>query len=103
MGFWALQAPYETGSRTMLSSLVLLHLTHNNISFVWSNKAQAAMDELKHAIISSPAIHPIDYSSGNDVILAVDSSHIACRWILIQLDNEGHCRPAHFGSITWNE
>lgn len=36
------------------------------------------MNELKTAIIHSPAIHPIDYTSFNKVILEVDSSYLAC-------------------------
>jgi hypothetical protein len=47
------------------------------------------MDKLKTAIIHSPAICPIDYSSSNEVILAVDSTYIACRWILFQVNNDG--------------
>jgi hypothetical protein len=61
------------------------------------------MNTLKSAIIESLAIRPINYESGQEVILAVDSSYIACGWILLQLDNEGRRRPSRFGSITWNE
>jgi hypothetical protein len=61
------------------------------------------MDSLKNAIVHSPAIRPINYSSSLKVILAMDSSHIACGWILFQVDEEGRHRPARFGSITWNE
>ena len=61
------------------------------------------MDTLKSAIVSSPAIKPLDYSSSNEVILAVDSSHITVGYILSQVDNDGkHC-PARFGSIMWND
>ena len=59
------------------------------------------MDSLKAAVISFPAIRPIDYSSTNEIILAVDSSFIACGWILSQLDDDSQRRPSHFGSITW--
>jgi len=59
------------------------------------------MDLLKDAVISSPAIRPIDYFSPNEVILAVDSSFIACGWILLQLDDNNDRRPSQFGSITW--
>ncbi|KAJ8580938.1 hypothetical protein M405DRAFT_752561 [Rhizopogon salebrosus TDB-379] len=61
------------------------------------------MDTLKQAVIQSPAIRPIDYKSSNPVILAVDSSYIACGWILLQLDDNLQRRPSRFGSITWNE
>jgi hypothetical protein len=81
----------------------LTSLTHTNVSFEWTPEAQNAMDILKTAVINSPAIRPLNYQSSNEVILAVDSSHIACGWILQQLDDEKRRRPAHFGSITWND
>ena len=62
-------------------------LTRKNAKFVWGDAEQQAMDSLKAAVISSPAIRPIDYSLTNKVILAIDSSFIACGWILSQLDN----------------
>jgi len=61
------------------------------------------MDALKSAIVASPAIHPLDYSSSNEVILAVDSSHIVAGYILSQVNGDGKCRPTHFGSIMWNK
>ena len=76
-------------------------LTRKDVPFVWGTQEQQAMDLLKTKVISSPAIRPIDYSSTNEVILAVDSSFIACGWILLQLDNEDNRRPSRFGSITW--
>jgi len=80
----------------------LTSLTHNNVPFIWSDEVQQAMDLLKHAIISSTYIHPIDYTSQDEVILAVDSSHIACGWILSQV-SKGKWYPSCFGSITWND
>jgi hypothetical protein len=81
----------------------LTNLMRNDVPFIWDNAAQDAMEVLKKAITDSPAIRPINYSSSNEVILAVDSSYIACGWILSQLDDEGRRRPSRFGSITWNE
>jgi hypothetical protein len=80
----------------------LMSLTHNNVPFIWSDEVQQAMDLLKHAIISSTSIHPIDYTSQDEVILAVDSSHIACGWILSQV-SKGKQYPSCFESITWND
>jgi hypothetical protein len=34
------------------------------------------MESLKQAIISSPALIPIDYKSGRTVFLAIDSSYM---------------------------
>ena len=69
--------------------------------FVWGTDKQHAIDSLKAAVISSLAIRPIDYSSTNKVILAIDSSFIACGWILSQLDDNSQQQPSRFGSITW--
>ncbi|KAG2054235.1 hypothetical protein BDR06DRAFT_884594 [Suillus hirtellus] len=71
--------------------------------FKWDDKAQDTMNKLKMAIIDSPTIQPLNYHSGGEVILAVDSSYITCGWVLLQIDAEGHCCPTHFGSITWNK
>jgi len=81
----------------------LVHLIRNNIPFVWGEQEQAAMDTLKSAIATSPAIRLLDYSSINEVILMVNSSHIAARYILSQMDNNRRCHPAHFSLIMWNK
>jgi hypothetical protein len=60
------------------------------------------MDTVKHAVSTSSAIRPINYSSQDEVILSVDSSYIACGWILSQITN-GKRYPSRYGSITWNE
>ena len=74
----------------------LVHLTKTHVPFNWGPDEQFAMDQLKHAILGSPAIHPIDYQSNNEVILAVDSSQIAVGYILSQIDDNGcHIRKNH--------
>jgi len=81
----------------------LTDLTRNNTPFIWTNAAQSSMNMLKIAVTESPTIRPINYLSPNEVILSVDSSYLACSWILLQLDDNGKRRPACFGSITWNK
>ena len=76
-------------------------LTRKNTKFVWGDAEQRAMYSLKAAVISLPAIRPINYSSPNEVVLAVDSSFMACGWILSQLSDDGQQQPSCFGSITW--
>lgn len=61
------------------------------------------MSGLKDVIANSSVIFPINYALPNEVILSVDSSHIAVNYVLVQLDDNGHHRPAHFDSIFWNE
>ena len=81
----------------------LVHLTKKDVPFDWGEKEQLTMDTLKSAVVSSPAIRPLDYSSSNEVILAVNSSHIAVGYILSQVNNDGKRCPARFGSIMWND
>ena len=64
----------------------LVKLTQKDVTFVWGNEQQAAMDALKQHIISVPALVPIDYASNQHVIVAVDSSIIALGWIVYQLN-----------------
>jgi len=61
------------------------------------------MQALKDAITTSPALISIDYSSDLAVYLSIDLSWRGVGWIIAQDCADGHCRPAHFGSIAWNE
>jgi hypothetical protein len=63
------------------------------------------MKDLKDALLSSPALRPIDYNSDSPVILSVDTSNIAIGLILAQCDptDTKRCFIAKFGSITLNE
>ena len=81
----------------------LVHLMKKDVPFIWRELEQSSMDTLKSAILSSPAIRPLNYSSSNEVILAVDSSHITVGYILSQVDNNAKHHPARFGSIMWND
>jgi hypothetical protein len=63
------------------------------------------MQDLKQALLTSPSLRPIDYTSQSSVILSVDTSQIAVGYILSQCDPD---KPklryhARFGSITLNE
>lgn len=81
----------------------LVRLTQKDVAFDWTELEQAAMDDLKHAVISSTALRAIDYECGRDVILAVDSSIITTGFILLQLGEDRKRYPSCFGSIGWNE
>src|SRR3984893_5955081 len=61
------------------------------------------MECLKHAIVNSSTIRPIDYWSRRLVILAVNSSKIAVGFALFQIREDGIRYPSRFGSITWNQ
>ena len=43
-----------------------------------------AMDNLKQALLASPALKPINYTSAASVILSVNTSNIAVGFILSQ-------------------
>ena len=81
----------------------LVDLTRKDADFVWQDEHDRAMEQLKTAIITSPALIPIDYKSERKVYLAVDSSFWAVGWILSQDCEDGQRRPSRFGSIGWNE
>ena len=68
----------------------LVELTKKGVEFGWGEREQKAMNELKERTVKAPCIRPIDYQSGCEVVLAVDSSHIAVGWILSQYNEDGH-------------
>jgi len=81
----------------------LVNLTCKGQAFAWDKQHTQAMQVLKDAIITSPALITIDYTSERKVYLAVDSSFHGVGWILSQDCADGKRRPAWFGSISWNE
>jgi hypothetical protein len=83
----------------------LVKLTRNNIPFEYGPEQVSAQNDLKEALLSSPALRPIDYTNGSPVILSVDTSYIAVGYILGQCDLETPKLRyfARFGSITLNE
>jgi hypothetical protein len=78
-------------------------LTRKNIDFVWLDIHQIAFENLKAAVTRSPALRAIDYGSGLEVIIAVDSSPIAVGFVLLQLGEDGRRYPVRFGSICFTE
>jgi RNase H-like domain found in reverse transcriptase/Integrase zinc binding domain len=81
----------------------MTELTRKNVPFIWDERRQISMDILKKAVTSAPALKPIDYNSDQEVILSVDTSHIAIGFILSQKDEEGKKRVARYGSLPINE
>ena len=77
----------------------LVHLTKKGVTFDWGEPQQNGMQCLKDAICQSPALHRLDYESGREVILAVDTSLIAVGYILSQEGDDGKHYPNRFGSI----
>ena len=83
----------------------LVKLTRKGADFEFGDVQLSAMNDLKDALVNSPALRPIDYTSGASVILSVDTSYIAVGFLLAQCDLENPKLRyyAKFGSITLNE
>jgi hypothetical protein len=59
----------------------LINLTQKGKAFTWDNKHTTAMQSLKDAIIGSPTLISINYTSDHPVYLAVDLSIHPWCWI----------------------
>ena len=68
---------------------LLVNLTHKDAPFVWEQQQQESMDLLKDHVTSMPVLIPIEYTSCQLIIMAIDSSLIAVGWIVYQLDVQG--------------
>ena len=64
----------------------LVNLMRKGVPFIFGQEQLVAQEDLKNALLSSSALHPIDYSSNAPVILAVDTSPIAVGFYLCQVD-----------------
>jgi hypothetical protein len=83
----------------------LVKLTRKGAEWEFGIKQIEAMNDLKDALLKSPALRPIDYKSDAAVILSVDTSSIAIGYLLSQCDlqNTRLRYYAKFGSITLND
>jgi len=83
----------------------LTKLTKKDFPFEFGPEQIAAQEDLKKALLASPALRPLNYESEAPVILSVDTSYIAIGHILSQCDvsNPKVRYHARFGSITLNE
>ena len=67
----------------------LVNLTHKGVPFEWGDAQRDSMAQ----ITRSPALQQLDYASGQEVVLAVDTSLIAVGFILSQEGEDGKCYP----------
>ena len=65
----------------------------------------STQDTLKTALLTSPTLHPINYTSNSPVILGIDTLLVAIGYLLCQCDtNNPHiCHYTCFGLITLND
>jgi hypothetical protein len=80
-------------------------LTRKQQPFIFRPEQISSQEDLKQALLNSPALRPIDYKSDAPVILGVDTSHIAVGFLLGQCDPQDPRKRhyARFGSITLND
>ena len=78
----------------------LVHLTRKDIEFTFGKQELEAMKKLKTLAKNSLAICAINYANRHKVILAMDISSIAVRYILSQIGVDTKCYPSQFGSMT---
>lgn len=81
----------------------LRQLLGKNKVFKWTQECTEAVEKLKASAGSSGVLHPIDYESGREIILAVDSSYIATGIVLMQIDENGERLPVRFESLGFND
>jgi hypothetical protein len=83
----------------------MIYLLRKGVDFEFGEKEIVAQNELKQAILKSPAIRPLDYTSSAKVILSCDACPSGISFFLAQCDttNPRICHYSHFGSITLNE
>ena len=74
----------------------LTMLTRKNQPFVFGPEQISAQDDLRQALIESPALRPIDYNSTSSVILAVDTSQIAILSMFHRQSSEAVLRSIWF-------
>jgi len=82
----------------------LVNLMRKGIPFEFGPKQTVAQEDLKKALLASPALRPIDYSSDSPIILVVDTSIIAVGFYLCQADSDNPHKRFYmcFSSIALN-
>jgi hypothetical protein len=64
----------------------LIKLTQKDEPFIFGPEQIQAQEDLKTALLESPALHAINYTSSTPVILAVNTSYIVIGFQLCQCD-----------------
>ena len=82
--------------------------TDGKMDYVWGTEQQRAMDKLKEALVSPPALRPIVYTSELEkeqgkIVLGVHASLLGFGAILQQEDEKGQRHPPRYESGLWTE
>ena len=82
----------------------IYYLFKKGVPWHWGVAQDEAIDTLKLALTSAPALVKIIYTDGaGAIILAVDASLKGWGAILMQLDAEGRRHPSRYESGLWNK
>ncbi|CAI6342054.1 unnamed protein product [Periconia digitata] len=81
----------------------LFQLMRKDIEFAWTHEHQEAMDKLKTAITTAPALVTLDYSEGHgEIILGTDGSGDGAGCLLEQVGRDGLRHPVRYESCLWS-
>ena len=81
----------------------LYSLLRKDVEWKWGQAQDLAMDTIKIALTTAPALVKIDYSEGaGEIVLAVDASLTGWGAVLMQADAEGRRHPSRYESGLWN-
>lgn len=82
----------------------IYRLSRKGVDFNWGTEQQLAMDALKLALTTAPALAQIDYAEGaGPIILAVDSSLKGWGAVLMQEVAKSRRHPSRYESGLWNK
>lgn len=89
--------------RFALIASPIYELFRKDAEFAWGEEQQLAMDSLKLALTTAPALVQINYEEGaGKVVLAVDASLTGWGAVLMQEDEEKKRHPSRYESGMWN-
>jgi hypothetical protein len=83
-----------------LISRPIVELTKQSNPFQWTDREVEAFSTIKRRVETSTAIRSLEYTSGCEIILAVDSSIISVGWVIYQIGKDGKRYPCRFCSIA---
>jgi hypothetical protein len=105
MHFLVWLALFRSSLKTSLHAHPLIQLTRKDEPFIFGPEQIQVQEALKAALLKSPALRAIDYTSSAPIILAIDTSYITIGFHLCQCDVTTLSRHYYnrFCSITLND
>ena len=80
----------------------MFRLLRKDSDFVWNAEQRHAMDELKIALTTAPALLPIDYGpDAGEIIVMVDACGTGFGFVLSQVKSDGKRHPVRYDSGLW--